>query len=809
MKSFFNLLFRVISRNRLFSFLNIAGLAVGMASFIIIVLWIVDELSYDKFNENADRIVRVVSYFTMNGKEGRDIYSPAPLAEALKTDFPEVENAVRFRSRGSYIIQKDDIVFNESRIMFVDSTFFNVFTFPLISGDPDKVLTARRSIVISESMSKKYFGDDNPLGQMLKLDNRTDYQVTGVFKDMPAASHFHYDFLASLHTIEDANNDMWLNSNYPTYVLLKEGVDMETVDAKMNLIVEKYISVQAEMALGMSWKEIQDSGTDLGYSLQRLTDIHLHSNFEGELEAPGSIGSVRIFGIIAAFIILIACINFTNLSTARSVTRLKEVGVRKTYGVTRKQLIKQFIGESVLIVILAHIFSLVLVELSLPYFNNLTGKNLYIDYFSAGYLLSIAAMIIFVSLLAGAYPSFYLSSFRPIHVLRGETESKSSTFSFRSILVILQFFISLVLLSATLILGRQMNYMQNKELGYDKDRVIVINNTYLMPGDNATTFQNRLKRIPSIENATKSSYLPIPSTRNNGTVFPDAIITENLFNCQQWTVDNDYLETLGIKLKEGRNFSKDFATDSLSLLINETAAKELGWEQPVGRIIGVPNYYDPTQEMVFDEYTVIGVVEDFHFESMHLPIQAMIMFLGNSPGKVIIRVDKNADISGLMDDIEQIWKEFVPGQPFSYTFVDQRIERQYQSERRLGKILTIFTIFAFFVSCLGLIGLSVFTSEQRKKEIGLRKVNGSGIGQIIWLLSIDFTKLVLISFVLSVPFTIIFMQKWLDGFAYRTPISWWIFALTFLITYGVAMIAILFQSLRAATSNPVDTFRTE
>jgi putative ABC transport system permease protein len=808
MTSFFKLFFRVLRQSRVFSVLNIAGLSVGMASFIIIVLWIVDELSYDKFNENADRIVRVVSHFKLNGKEGHAIYCPAPLANAVKKDFPEVENVVRLRGQGNFIVQKGDLVFDEDRIIFADSTFFNVFTYPLIYGDPDKVLTARTSLAISESTAMKYFGDENPVGQLLRLDNRTDYEVTGVFKDMPVSSHFHYDFIASMHTLEDAGNELWLSNNYTTYILLSKGVGMATLDEKMNQIVEKYISVQAVMALGMSWEDILASGTSLGYTLQKLTDIHLYSNFDGELEPPGSINTVRIFGIIAAFIILIACINFTNLSTARSVTRLKEVGVRKTYGVSRKQLIKQFNTESLLIVILAHILSLVLIELSLPYFNDLTGKSLFVDYLSAGYVFSALGMIVIVSLLAGAYPSFYLSSFRPIHVLRGDPKGKGTGLSFRSILVIIQFFISLVLLSSTLILAKQMRYMQSKELGYDKDAVIVINNTYLMQ-NNVSTFQERVDRLASIENSTISSFLPIPSNRNNSSVFPDAILTENLFNCQNWVIDHNYIETFGLRIAEGRNFSEDYPTDSLALILNQTAVKELGWDEPIGRIIGVPATYDGLQEMDLDAYTVIGVVEDFHYESMHLPVESMIMFLGSSRSRLTIRIQQNTDIISLMKDVENIWNEFVPGQPFSYTFVDQRLEQHYETERRLGKILSIFTVFAFFVSSLGLIGLSIFSSEQRKKEIGLRKVNGSGIGQIIWLLSTDFTKLIVVSFVLSVPFTVIFMQKWLNTFAYRTPISWWIFALTFFLTYAVALIAIIYQSLKAATSNPVDTFRTE
>lgn len=809
MKSFFNLLFRVIKRNRLFSFLNIAGLAVGMASFIIIVLWITDELSYDKFHEKADRIVRVTAYFQMNGIEGYQPTCPAPLAEAAIRDYPEVENAVRFRSYGGYIVEYDNKVFNEPDCIYADSAFFKVFSFPLLEGDPDEVLKVRNTVAISERAAEKYFGNEEALGKILLLDNRTEVEVSGVFENMPAASHFHFDFIISARTIDEANNGEWLSNNFYTYLLLSPNVMVEEFEPKLESLIEKYISEQAAMALGMSWQEIKESGTSLSYSLTKLTDIHLKSNLEYEFEAGGNMNAVRIFGIIALFIIILACINFTNLSTARSIARMKEVGVRKTYGVSRSQLINQFNAESLIIVFIAFILAMVIVEISLPYFNELTSKELSISYFSVSFIFSVLGMILLISIFAGAYPSLYLSSFKPIHVLKGDVELNSSRFNFRSVLVIIQFFISLVLLTSVLILSKQMRFMQNKELGFDKEQVVVVNNTYLIPGSQTATFKKALERDPSIKSVSVSGYLPIPSNRNGSSVFPNARVTEDLFICQNWTIDVDYIETYGLHLVEGRNFSADMPTDTLSLLINEKAAKKLGWDEPLGKLIGVPDNYVPTEQMELIEYKVIGVVEDFHFESLHLPIESQIFFLGRSSGRTSLRLNPNIDISALLEDLENVWKEFAPGQPFSYTFVDQRLDQQYEAERQLGKILSIFTLFAFFVSSLGLIGLSVFSSEQRKKEIGLRKVNGSGIAQIIWLLSTDFTKLVAISFVASVPVTIIFMRKWLGSFAYRTELSWWIFAIALLMTYAVAMIAIIYQSYKAATSNPVDTFRTE
>lgn len=808
MKSFLNLFLRVIWQNRTFSLLNITGLAVGMASFILIVIWIADELSYDRYNVDADRIVRVVSHFKMNGNEGTAIYCPAPLAGALQRDFPEVENTVRFRSYGSFIIQRNDIVFDENRVIFADSTFFSFFTVPMLKGNPDKVLVPRRSLAISASAAKRYFGDEDPVGQVLRLDNRTDYVVNGVFEDMPSASHFHFDFIASLHTYNEANEDMWLSNNYLTYVKLQPNTDISAFRDKMGTVILKYLSVQAEMALGLSWDKIVESGTEIGYSLQKLTDIHLKSNVDGELETPGNMAMVKIFAMIALFIILIACINFTNLSTARSFTRLKEVGVRKTFGVGRRQLVLQFIAESLVIVFIAHVFALIMVEISLPFFNDLTGKSLGLSYFSGKYILSVLAMIIVISLLAGSYPSFYLSSYRPIMMLRGELGGKKGQVGFRSILVIIQFFISLVLLCSSLVIIRQMKYIQTKDLGFDNEQLIVLNNTY-MAGDNLLPLKEQISQNPSVVNATVSGYLPIPSNRNNSSVFPDAIITENLFNCQNWRVDLDYIKTMGLQIVKGRDFSIDFPTDSLALIINETAARGLGWDDPIGKIIGVPDDYNDIKDMALDKYTIVGVVKDFHFESMHTPIEPMIIFLGRSNSRITVRVNANTDIQRFLKSMGDIWNQFVPGQPFSYSFVDDRLASLYESEQKLITILGLFTLFAFFVSSLGLIGLSIFASGQRRREIGLRKVNGSGVVQIVWLLSTDFTKLIAVSFVLSVPVTVIFMNRWLAGFAYRTGIAWWIFIVTGMLTYLVAMVAIIFQSYRAATTNPVDVFRTE
>jgi putative ABC transport system permease protein len=808
MKSFFNLFLRAIWKNRVFSAINLAGLSVGMASFIIIILWVTDEQSYDTHNEYADRIVRVVQHFKIGEREGDEVYCPAPLAAAAKNDFPEVANTVRFRNYGSYIISYKEKVFDETDIIFADSTVFSVFTIPLISGNPDEALKSRRSIVISESAASKYFGSEDPVGKMLRLDNRTDFEVRGVFRDFPSASHFHFDFIASVYTYDEADSEMWLNSNFITYILLKPNVDVEQFGEKINTLVDEYVSDQAAAVLGMSWEEIVESGTNIGFSIQPLTDIHLNSDYEGDFEPGGDITTVRIFSLIALFIIIIACINFTNLSTARYTTRLKEVGVRKTFGVTRKQLIYQFFSETFIIVFIAHILAMVLVELSLPYFNDLTDKQLAIEYFSWQYLGGVLLMILIISGLAGSYPSLYLSSFRPIAVIRPHRNTRGGKFGFRSILVILQFFISLVLLSSSLVLARQMNYIRNKNLGFDKEGLLIINNTYLA-GDQSGTLKEEIIKNPSVTSATLSGYLPLPSNRNSSTVFPDAIISEDILNCQIWQVDHDYVETIGLKIIEGRNFRDDYAGDSLSIMINRSAMEELVWEEPLGRIIGIQDNSNYMENMSLAQYRVIAVFEDFHYESMHSEIEPMIILLGNSISNLTLRFNENTDIHKLIENIREKWETIVPGQPFSYNFVDQRLERLYQNEINLNRILNIFTLFAFFVSSLGLIGLSIFATNQRRKEIGLRKVNGSTSTQIIWLLTLDFTRLIAISFVISIPVTVIIMQKWLGNFAYRTNIGIGVFIITGAITVAVALSAIIIQSYKAAITSPVKTLRDE
>ncbi len=809
MISFIKLFFRNSLRHKAFTFLNILGLAIGMACFIIIMLWVKAELSYDKYNLAADRIYRMNMYSKMNGYDGTSNYCPAPLAGALIKDYPEVEKAVRFRNNGKAIIKYNNISYAEYRIIYADSSVFGVFTIPVIRGNAETALKAPFTIALSESMAKKYFGKEDPINKILKFDNKTDYRITAVYKDIPTASHFHFDFIVSLYSTGDYNENIWLSNNFQTYVLLKEKSDPVAFQKKMPQLVERYVVPQAEIALGTTWDKLTGNGIRIEFRTENVRDIHLTTGINGEFEPGGDIKFVYIFISIAIFIILLACINFTNLSTARSASRLKEVGIRKVFGVQKLKLSMQFMMESFIIVFAAYIIAMALTEISLPFFNQLTEKNLSINYFDFGFIGGVLSLILVISILAGSYPALYLSSFRPISVLKGEMTTGRKKTLFRSILVISQFTISLILLSSVLILNKQMKFVQNKNLGYDKEHLFIINNANLLD-KNSENFRNQVLANPQVISCSQSGYLPTPSNRINGSIWRNAVMSNDPVQVTHFFIDYDYMKTFDLKIVTGRGFSKEFSTDSSAVVINQAAVKLLGWKDPIGMKIGaiLTSNFD-INHPVLDQYTIIGVVQNFNFNSLHSPIKALVMYVKKSNELITCRIRPETSIPGMVAFMKSKWNENAPGQPFEYDFVTDRLQQQYGGESRLGKILGIFTGLALFVSCLGLFGLALYASEQRKKEIGLRKVNGSGSGQIVWLLTADFTKLILIASVIACPVSYYLMHKWLQNFAYRTGISWWIFALTILLSCLVALATIGYQAYKAASTNPVDTLRAE
>ena len=809
MLSFLKLFIRNAIRDKAFTTLNILGLSIGMSAFIIIMLWVSDELSYDSYNANADRIYKMKMYYRFNGVERTSSISPAPLAEALKNDFPEVENVVRFRDHGYSIIKYGENVYNERQLIFADSTFFDIFSIPVVKGNAKTALVFPNTVAISESMAKKYFGQEDPVDKMLRINNRRDFRVTAVYKDIPQASHFHFGFIASLYSFNEYNEGIWLNANFPTYLLLNKNADLAAFRNKLSQLVDKYVAPQAATGLGTTWEDLQEKGLRFEFSFLNLREIHLTPGIFGEFEPSGNIKLIYIFSLIAVFIILLACINFTNLSTARSASRLKEVGIRKVFGIQRGKLSLQFMIESFLIVFVAHIVAMILTEISLPIFNDLAGKNLTINYFDVAFIGLEFGIIIVISFIAGSYPAIYLSSFKPITILRKEMVSGRKRTLFRSILVVGQFAISLALLSSTLILYRQLNYLHNTSLGYNKENLLVIDNTYLLK-NNIDNFKNQILTNPNVLNVTISQYLPSPSTRDNGSIFRDGIISNDPLFCTHFNVDYDYIKTFDMKIVKGRPFSRDFPSDSSGVIINEAEAKLLGYEDPIGKKIGTATGREvDVNKPALDVFTIIGVVKDFNHSSLHEPVGGLAMYLKSSTSSITCRINPEANISQILAFIKEKWSENAPDQPFEYDFVSESLDRQYGGEIRLGRILGIFTGLAFFVCCLGLIGLALFAAEQRKKEIGLRKVNGSGITHIIWLLTSDFTKLILIAFIIATPVSWYMMNKWLESFAYRINISIWVFIATGLISYLIAMCAVGYFSFRAAATNPVETLKNE
>lgn len=803
MKSFLNLFYRITIRNRSFVLLNTLALAVGMAVFILIMLWVQDELAYDKFNTNYKNIVRIELDYNLMGESDGAVQCPAPMASILKEQFPEVEQVVRLRNYSIEQVAYNSKAFTDNDIIFADSTLFSVFSIELIRGSASQALTAPNAITISQSAAKRFFGEEDPMGKILTLDNSMKYEVTAIYKDIPEQSHFHFDCIASLYRFREEAEDIWLSFNFATYVLLKEGANRNAFVTKLNHISETHLAEQMEQWVGSSWKKIKEQGTWFRFSIMDLTDIHLHSNMPGEFEPNGDIRYVVIFVITAVLILLLACVNFINLSTAKALSRTHEIGVKKVFGARFYSLLGQHLAESFILVFLAHFVAMVMVELLLPWFNLVSGKTLAIAYGSPATYLFLLGIILGTTLLAGSYPAFFLSSRRAIEALKKVPTMGARKSRLRNVMVTGQFVISIVLLSCTLMLNKQLFFIQQKDLGYDKNQLLCIWNADLNV-QQMQTFKEQLMQNPQVQKATVSGFLPIPSGRDNRLLFKDGIKTSSLTSYNLMYIDYDYLHTLGIELVKGRGFSPDFGSDSLALVINQAAAKAFGWANPIGKTVGVPYRID-----FMHNYKVIGVVEDFHYESVHKAIKPLVCFLHPTPGAITLRFSLDTDVSKVLPFLEETWAAYSPDQAFNYTFFQDRLNRLYQSEIKLNRILMAFTVLAFFISCLGLVGLAIFSTEQRKKEIGMRKVIGASGFEVGRLLSFDLTKLVLLAFCIATPIAYYAMVRWLEHFAYATNISWWIFLLAGVLSYLTGVLAIVYQSFRAASANPVDTLRNE
>lgn len=803
LKSYLKIAWRNLLKNKVFSFINISGLAIGISACFIILLFIQDELSYDRFNEKADRIVRVVFKSSVNGGKINEPFVMPPVAQTMKNDYPEVEEATRIRTYGNPKVSYGDKTFQNGSFAYVDSDFFKVFTIPLLRGDASTALQQPNRIVITEETAKKYFGNEDPIGKVLKFYNGTSlYTVTGVIDKIPANAHFHFDMLGSMSSMQEAREQNWMVSNYFTYLVLSKGYDYKKLEAKLPAMVEKYIGPQIVSEMGMSLSQFRTKGNELGFSLEPLTDIHLHSDGHSEMEPGGNVQYLYVFGVVAIFMLLIACVNFVNLSTASASKRAKEVGVRKVMGSLRRDLIWQFLLESLMVTVIALILSIILAQLALPVFNDLAGKNLVLG-FNAKTILSLLALTFLVGLLAGTYPAFFLSSFKPVVVLKSRLLQGKMSVILRKGLVVFQFLISVGLMIGTITVYQQLKYIQNKQLGYDKDQLLVLNNSWAL-GKNEQVFKEQLLKDARVLNVTTSAYKPVgPSYSNNTMIYPDGkdnLVTRML----RYDIDEQYIPTMGMHILAGRNFAKTFSTDSTGIIINEAAANAFGWgKDAVGHVVTYANYNGKQKK----EFTVIGVVKNFNFRSLHEAITPLVMVLQPQWG-LIIKV-KGRDVSGLLAAMKKQWAKFNTDEPFDYVFMDELYSKTYIVEQKTGRILNIFAALTICVACLGLFGLSTFTAEQRAREIGIRKVLGASVGQITNMLSREFIKLVLFACVIAFPLSYWIMHQWLEEFAYRVPISWWAFLIAAFVAISIALATVSFQAMKAALMNPVKSLKME
>lgn len=825
-KNYLTIAWRNFRKQSFYSFINVAGLAVGVAACLVIVLFIVDELTYDAYNTKANRIYRVNEEIKFGGNHIILCQSGAPAASTMLQDYPEIEAAVRFRDHGSYLVKPANGTQNikEVRVTWTDSSFFKIFSVKVLEGNPNTALREPASMAISKSMAQKYFPGKSALGESMVLDNKYHAKVTAVYEDIPAASHFHFDFLIALvgdwPAAKEAQSVSFLSENFNTYILLKEQANAKALEQKFPGFIQKYFGPQIASALGndFTMEKFLSNGNKWEITLTPLRDIHLHSDRKGELEPNGNITYVYLFGIIAAFILVIACINFMNLSTARSSNRAKEVGVRKVMGSLRSHLVRQFLTESILITLFSFVVALGLAYLLLPLFNNLALKQLHLPLADPSFYLILVGAMLLIGIMAGLYPSFFLSAFKPINVLKGHVALGMKSGFIRSALVVFQFVISIFLIIGAITVNRQLNFIQNKKLGFEKNQVIVVHDAYaLRPFPNVQTFKNEVLKIKHIEKGTISGHLPVEgpdSYRNNNTYWKGGTqpTPDNLVGLQSWNVDTDYIETMGMKIKTGRGFSPDFISDSSAVILNEAAVPmfSLG-ENPIGQKIttfdgnrpdGSP---DPEQ---IRSWTIIGVIENFHFSTMKEGIAPLGLFLNKSDGNISFRFN-SANADEVIRSIEKVWKQLAPGQPFQYSFLDEDFGKMYTAEQRLGKIFEVFAALAVIIASLGLFALTAFTAEQRTKEIGIRKVLGASVSGIVVLLSKEFGKLILIAFVLAAPLAWYAVNWWLRSYTYKVEIGLLVYVLAGTGAFVVAWLTMSYQSMKAALSNPVNSLRSE
>jgi putative ABC transport system permease protein len=813
-RNYFITTVRTIKKQKVFTLINLLGLAIGMAACLLALLYIRDELAYDRYNVKADRIYRLGARVLRQGQELNVSGAGAPVARYLKENFPEVEDTVRFRQGGSIRVKAGEASFREMNVVYSEPSFFNIFTVPLLKGDPETALASRRTLVLSRTTAAKYFGREDPLGKTLVIDGAEEWTVTGVFEDIPRASHFHFDVIRSFVSLDvekDPISASWMSFNFQTYILFREGASSRNLGSQLDSLVMSHMAPEIKQTMGISVDDfLKRSGMQIENKLQPLSDIHLRAgNGIAEFEANSDIKYIALFTAVSLFVLLLAVINFVNLATARSSGRAREVGIRKVLGSLRRDLIGQFLLESLVFSLIAFLFALLFVRLALPLFNQLAGKQMDVALLATPGMATLAlGLVLGIALLAGAYPAFFISAFMPAPVLKGELRKGLRGGLLRRVLVVFQFTVSIILIVGTFVVFRQLRYIQNKEVGFDRNQVLILDNTYLL-GPKADALKEEMLVYPRVVKASLSGFLPVPSSRARMIIAsesdPDG---RNAPPIAVWTIDHDYLETMGMTLASGRNFSKELATDAESVILNQAAVRHFQFDTPLGKRVVLHDLGPDNQSFVEQAFTVIGVVKDFNFESLRNRVEPMVLRLGSSRGKLILRV-QGEDVAGTIETLRRKWAEFAPGEPFEYSFLDERFDRMYESELRIGRIFGSFAGLAVLVGCLGLFGLAAFSAAKRTKEIGIHKVFGAKVPDVLGLLVREYVWLVVTANAIAWPVAYLMMSAWLRNFAYRTAIGWAGFAVTGLATLAIAILTVGFQSVKAASASPAETLKYE
>ncbi len=809
LRNYFTTALRFFLRQRAYTAINIFGITVGITSALLLILYIFDELNYDRLHPDAHRIYRALFNAKLQDREVTTVFTGLPMAAAMRKDIPAVESTVRVTRWSTLPVRFETKAFTERKFLLADSNFFQFFNFPIVVGDAKTALDGPNKVVITESTARKYFnyqgpGDRSPIGKTFFIgsNGETHAEVTAIAANVPHHSHLQFDFVLSLQSQDQGNPEFWLNSSVITYFKIAPNTSIASVDAQYDYFVSQYVAKEIQQFLQMDLAAFQATGNFVRFESQPLLDIHLYSQAQDELEPNGNIRYLYLFGTIAGFIILLACINFMNLSTARAASRAKEVGIRKTIGAFRGKLIGQFLLESYIYTVLSVVLSLMLVSLSLNSFNLITAKQIaFSALLSPQFLVGLLIFIISIGLIAGSYPAFYLTSFQPVEVLKGKVRAGMRSSGIRNALVVFQFFISIALAIATLMVYQQLKYVQQQNLGFQKENVLGLMHVLKLE-KTAGAFKNELRQLPFVANASYANRLP-PAIDWNSTFRLVEEQQEHLLSI--YAVDHDALETMGYQLADGRFFSRDIKADTAHVLINEAAMRQFGWTSFAGKKI-----FSRFNTLEGREVEVIGVLKNFNFESLKNNIRPLIVFLGPEPNfEMAIRLTPG-DVRAQVAAIEKVWKKYAADAPFDYSFLDENFNATYRAEERMGVVFSIFTGLAIAIACLGLFGLVTFSAEQRSKEISIRKVMGANVPQLMFLMTKDFARLILVAFALAIPVTWYGLEHWwLESFAFRTNYSFTIAIGAGVFALVIAFITISFQSIKAALGNPATRLRSE